>query len=153
MIYNYIKKHFNVIFFITITLISMIISFNSKDLQVVFICLEMIYIIVYFMLEQLTGKEYKNDILCINGILLGVVTVYILRVMKLPDISLILVDKLNSLKIVLIPFLILLLIIHFIVKPMYAKTKDKTIFNIVFSIFLLIYFLGILKFCFYMVTK
>ncbi|WP_179632007.1 hypothetical protein [Clostridium peptidivorans] len=113
----------------------------------------MIYIIVYFMLEQLTGKVYKNDILCINGIILGVVTVYTLRTMKLPNRSLILVDKLNILKVVLVPFLILLLIIHFIVKPMYAKTKDKTIFNIVFSIFLLIYFLGILKFCFYMVTK
>lgn len=152
MFYKYIKKYFNIIFFIAVTLISMIISFNSKDLSSVFIYLELIYIIVYFMIEQLTGKVYKSEILCINGIALGVVIVYILRLMNSHNRALKLSNSLNALKIASIPFILLIIIILFIVKPVYAKIKNKAIFNIVFSIFLMVYFFCIFKFYFYMVN-
>lgn len=152
MIYKYIKRHFNIIFFVVITLISMIISFNFKDLQLVFMSLETIYIIVYFTLEQLTEKVYINQVLCMHGIALGVLIVYILRSMNLPNRNLKLLNNLNSLKIAFIPYIGLLIIILFIVKPAYSKTKNKTIFNIIFSIFLIVFFFCTLKFYIYMIN-
>ncbi|AVP55217.1 hypothetical protein C3B72_08685 [Clostridium tetani] len=151
MLYKYIKKHFNIIFFITITLISMIISLNFQDLRAVFISLEMIYIIAYFILEQLTGKVYINQVLCMHGIALGILIVYFLRLMNLPDRNLKLLNKLDALKIASIPYIILFIIILFIVKPLYAKAKNKTVFKIIFSIFLIVFLFCTLRFYFSMI--
>ncbi|RXM71346.1 hypothetical protein [Clostridium tetani] len=151
MLYKYIKKHFNIIFFITITLISMIISFNFQDLVMVFISLEMIYLIVYFVLGQLTERVYMSDILCMHGIVLGVSIVYFLRLMNSPDRNLKLLNKLDALKIASIPYIILFIIILFIIKPLYAKAKNKTIFKIIFSIFLIVFLFCTLRFYFYMI--
>ncbi|RXM58818.1 hypothetical protein DP144_12245 [Clostridium tetani] len=151
MLYKYIKKHFNILFFITITLISMIISLNFQDLRAVFISLEMIYLIVYFVLGQLTEKVHMSEILCVNGITLGVLIVYFLRLMNSPDRDLKLLNKLDALKIASIPYIILFIIILFIVKPLYAKTKNKTVFKITFSIFLMVFLFCTLRFYFYMI--
>ncbi|WP_317818442.1 hypothetical protein [Clostridium tetani] len=111
----------------------------------------MIYIIAYFILEQLTGKVYINQVLCMHGIALGILIVYFLRLMNSPDRNLKLLNKLDALKIASIPYIILFIIILFIVKPLYAKTKNKTVFKIIFSIFLIVFLFCTLRFYFSMI--